>query len=129
MESKKSFARATVVKGSDQRFNQVDPNHSQEWLNGTGEKGGDIIGITKTTSALSRWALSHNLRACIASKTRALFMVGHDDQMIHNETTPARMKRDSGDEDKIVLVLQRMKVFAPDISCDISFSRILLQKI
>ena len=31
---------AIVGNGSDQIFNQVDPNHSQEWLNGTGEKGG-----------------------------------------------------------------------------------------
>lgn len=29
-----------VVKGSDQKFNQIDPDHSQEWLNSTGEKGG-----------------------------------------------------------------------------------------
>ena len=38
-----------VVKDSNQPFNQVDPDHSQEWLNGTGKKGGGIIGITKTT--------------------------------------------------------------------------------
>ncbi|MES9880098.1 MAG: hypothetical protein ABW185_04375 [Sedimenticola sp.] len=104
-----------VVKGSDQRFNQVDPDHSQEWLNGTGKKGGGIVGITKTTSALSRWALSYNLRALIATKTRALFMVGHDDQMIHNEATPARTTRDNEDESKIVTVLQRFNVFAPDM--------------
>ena len=27
-----------VVKGSDQSFNQVDPDHSLEWLNGVGKK-------------------------------------------------------------------------------------------
>ena len=27
-----------VVKRSNQKFNQVDPDHSQEWLNGIGEK-------------------------------------------------------------------------------------------
>ena len=27
-----------VVKESDQSFNQVDPDHSQEWLNAIGEK-------------------------------------------------------------------------------------------
>ena len=43
-----------VVKGSDQPFNQVGPDHSHEWLNSTGKKGGGIVRITKTTSTLSR---------------------------------------------------------------------------
>ena len=43
-----------VVKGSPRRFNQVDPDQSQEWLNGTGKRGGGIVGITRTTSALFR---------------------------------------------------------------------------
>ena len=81
-----------VGKGSDQRFNQVDADHSQEWLNSTGKKGGGIVRITKMTSALSRWALSFNLRACIANKPMTLFHVRSDDKMIHNETTPGRMK-------------------------------------
>jgi len=43
-----------VVKCSPHRFNQVDPDQSQEWLNGVGKKAGGIISITKTTSALCR---------------------------------------------------------------------------
>lgn len=50
-----------VVKRLSQCFNQVDPDQSQEWLGCIGKKGGGIIGITKTSSALSRWALSFNL--------------------------------------------------------------------
>ena len=46
-------------------------------------------------------------------------MVGHDDQLVHNETFPARMNQDTEDEDKIVSVLHRLKVFAPDTSCDV----------
>ena len=46
-------------------------------------------------------------------------MVGHDDQMIHSESTLARMKRDTEDENKIVSCLERLKVFAPDTSCDV----------
>ena len=39
-----------VVKGSGCRqFNQVDPDHSQEWLNGTGKRVGVIVSITKTS--------------------------------------------------------------------------------
>ena len=83
-EVKDEFVKGNfVVKGSDQRFNQVSPDHSQEWLNGTGKKGGGIVGITKTTSALNRWALSYNLRACIANKTRALFHVGEHFGVLH----------------------------------------------
>ncbi|CAH3018507.1 unnamed protein product [Porites evermanni] len=32
-----------VVKGSPRRFNQVDPDQGQEWLNGTGKRGGGIL--------------------------------------------------------------------------------------
>ncbi|KAG1664222.1 hypothetical protein GQR58_019901 [Nymphon striatum] len=92
------------------------PDHSQEWLNCIGKKEGGIVGITKTTSALSRWALSYNLRANIASRTREMFMVGLDDQMIHNETTPARRKRDNENERNILKTLTRFKVFSTDAS-------------
>lgn len=116
-EMKEEFLQGNfVVKGSDQKFNQVDPDHSQEWLNSTGKKGGGIVGLTKTTPALSRWALSYNLRASIAAKTRAMFMLGHDEQMIHNESTTGRMKRDEEDEDKIVAILKRFGVFEADYS-------------
>ena len=50
-----------VVKGSPQRFNQVDPDQGQEWLSGTGKRGGGIFGITRATAALCRWTLSYNL--------------------------------------------------------------------
>ena len=50
-----------VVKRSSLHFNQVDPDQSQEWLGCIGKEGGGIIGITRTNSALSRWALSFSL--------------------------------------------------------------------
>ena len=43
-----------VVKQFNARYNQVDPDQSQEWLNATGKKGGGIVGITRTPIALSR---------------------------------------------------------------------------
>ena len=52
-----------VVKGSDRSFSQVSPDQAQEWLNWTGKKSGGIVGITKTKSALSCWALSYNLQS------------------------------------------------------------------
>ena len=50
-----------VVKGSSREFNQVDPDQGQEWLNGTGKRGGGIVRITTTTAALCRWTHEHIL--------------------------------------------------------------------
>ena len=38
-----------MIKIGNTTFNQVDPNQAQEWLNGTGKKGGGIVDITKTS--------------------------------------------------------------------------------
>ena len=59
---KAEFENGNFVKRSAQKFNQVDPDQSQVWLNGIGKKGGGNIGITKTTSALSRWTLSFKMK-------------------------------------------------------------------
>ena len=40
---------------------------SAEWLNAIGKKSGDLVGITRVASALSRLTLSYNLRTVIAS--------------------------------------------------------------
>ena len=58
--------------------------------------------------------MSYNLRTYISSKTKELFRVGLDEQLVHKESTPARTKRDNMDEDKLVSVLQRLKVLASD---------------
>ena len=108
-----------VVKRSAQRFSQVDPDQSQEWLNGTGKKGGGIVGITKTPTALSRWALSYNLRAHIAASTREMFRVGLDDQLIHKESTKSRKLQDNKDEEAMLSTLQVFKVFSPDASSSV----------
>ena len=52
------------MNDSSRRFSQVDPNQR---LNGTGKKGGGIVDIARTTSALFIWTLSHNLRVHIAA--------------------------------------------------------------
>ena len=101
-----------VVKRSSLRFNQVDPDQSQEWLGCIGKKGGGIIGITRTNSALSRWALSFSLRSQLAYDTKIVFgLAGHDDH-VHNETTKGRMKLDSRDEDALLSVLQSFGLFS-----------------
>lgn len=43
-----------VVKRNNRLFNQVSPDQSLEWLNATGKSTGGIVGITRSTVALSR---------------------------------------------------------------------------
>ena len=69
---------------------------TKEWLNGTGKRGGGIVGITKSTTTLTRWALSYNLRVHIASQIRELYNVhlSLDDEIKNNESTASRMTKD-----------------------------------
>jgi len=61
----------------------------------TGKKGGGIVGITKTPSAVSKWALSYNLRSHIAEQTSAMFDIHYDDRLIHTESAKERQKQDN----------------------------------
>ena len=75
-------------------------------------KNGGIVGITKTASALSRWALSYNLRTQIAKKTKEMLMIDNEnDDYIHNECGVSRKKRDEADEGRIIEVLQHLNMF------------------
>lgn len=99
------------MKRSSGQFNQVDPDQEQEWLNGTGKRGGGIVGITRTTAALCRWTLSYNLRAHIAVLTRKMFHVANDDQITCNESNPSRKLLDNSDEKKVIALLRQANVF------------------
>ena len=80
-----------VVKRAALKFNQVDPDQSQEWLNAIGKKGGGIIGITKMSTALSRWALSYNLRSHVSYETKGVFNLRTEfEAPVHNESTRGR---------------------------------------
>ena len=100
-----------VVKASDKRFNQVDPDHALEWLNAVGKKSGGIVGITKTNKALARWTLSYNLRANVASQTYKMMKIDMDTLYTLNESTTACIIRDNRDEDSILKILLQFKVF------------------
>lgn len=102
-----------VVKWKASKFNQVSPDQSLEWLNGIGKRGGGIVGITKTSSALSRWALSYNLRSQIADSTHKMFGLEQEDKFSHNESTPGRRDRDKKDESSLTAILKQFKVFSP----------------
>ena len=112
--SLKEFKKGNfVVKWNESKFNQVSPDHSLEWLNGIGKRGGGIVGITKTSSALSRWALSYNLRSQLVANTHTMFGLYQEDKFSHNESTPGRKDRDKKDECSLLTILKRFKVFSP----------------
>src|ERR1043165_5621831 len=67
-----------VVKRCPGRFNQVDPDHAQEWLVVIGKDSGGIVGITNQPSALQRWFLSFHWRSDIAQKTFQMFGILQD---------------------------------------------------
>ena len=108
-----------VVKGSPRRFNQVDPDQGQEWLNGTGKRGGGIVGITRTTAALCRWTLSYNLRAHIAALTREMYHIDDDDHITCNESNPSRNRRDNDDEKKVIELLHQANIFNVNQQADV----------
>jgi len=101
-----------VVKWNESKFNQVSPDHSLEWLNGIGKRGGGIVGITKTSSALSRWALSYNLRSQTADNTHTMFGLHQEDKFSQNESTPGRKDCDKKDECSLITILRQFKVFS-----------------
>lgn len=103
-----------VVKASQLKFNQVDPDHAQEWLNGTCKKSGGIIGITKTLAALDRWSLSFTLRAKVVQDTHQLFGSTLDESLQHKEGGPSRRLHDEKDEDNLVKYLTQYGFLKPD---------------
>ncbi len=101
-----------VVKRSARKFNQVDPDQAQEWVNWTGKKGGGIVGITKTPSALCRWTLSYNLRSQIAANTQEMCGQCPGSNQLHIEGTESRQMRDQHDEDSLVKTSETFRVFS-----------------
>ena len=102
-----------VVKWNENKFNQVSPDHSLGWLNGIGKRGGGIVGITKTSSALSRWALSYNLRSQIPENTHTMrFRLHQEVNFSHNESALGRKDRDNNAECLVLTILKQFKVFS-----------------
>ena len=82
-----------------------------------GERAGGIVGITRSVSALMRWSLSFNLRSHMSNKTHEMYDM-LPDKSIAKETTPSRSKRDTEDEQAMLDILQRFKVFSSDAPKD-----------
>ena len=108
-----------VLKSSPRRFNQVDPDQGQEWLNGTGKRGEGIVGVTWTTAALSIWTLSYNLRAHIAALTREMYHIDDDDHIACNKSNPSRNRWENDDEKKVIELLHQANIFNVNQQADV----------
>ena len=64
-----------------------------------------------------RWSLSFNVRSHIANKTHEMYGM-LPDKSIAKEATSSRSKRDSDDEQAMLDILQRFKVFSNDAPKD-----------
>ena len=105
-----------VVRKSKGTFNQVDPDQAQEWLNAIGKKSGGIVGITKTSSALNRWALSFNLRTQIASDTREMLGISTAENIDHDQNMNDSLRsHDIEDENKLFNTFKKFDVFGDDL--------------
>lgn len=97
-----------VVKWTSRCFSEVDPDHALEWLNCVGKESGGIVGITKTPSALSRWALSYNLRSMMSASTLELLgMSSAAEYRHHSEESAARRMKDGDAETRLKSSLQK----------------------
>ena len=96
-----------VVNWNENKSNQVSTDNSLEWLNGIGKRGGEIVGISKTSSALSRWALFYTLWSQIAENTHTMFRLHQGDKFSLNESTPGRKDRDNKDECPLLTILKQ----------------------
>ena len=73
------------------------------------------MGITKTSSALSRWALFYNLRSYvqIPENTHAMLRLHQEVKFSRNESAPGRKDRNNNDECLLFTILKQFKVFSP----------------
>ena len=101
-----------VVKKSQRKLNQVDVDHGQD-----GKTGGGIVGITKTNSVLSRWALSYNLRSSIVMAAQPLPMYGqsNQDSLMDEESKHGRQQKDNETEDAMLNTLLQFHVMSKDV--------------
>ncbi|CAH3035152.1 unnamed protein product [Porites lobata] len=107
------------IAEKDNDLKQNLERSGQEWLNGTGKRGGGIVGITRTTAALCRWTLSYNLRAHIAALTREMYHIDDDDHITCNESNPSRNRRDNDDEKKVIELLHQANIFNVNQQADV----------
>ena len=95
--------------------NQVDIDRGQEWLIKAGETGRGIVGITKTDSALSHWALSYNLRSSIVMAAQTMYGQFNQDSLMHYESKHGRQQKGNDAEDAMLNTLPQFHVKSKDV--------------
>jgi hypothetical protein len=70
-------------------------------------RGGGIVGIIRTSTALSRWFLSYNLRSHVSFLTRTTYDVNPDDIITHKDASKGRKVNDSEFEESLVDAMKR----------------------
>ena len=93
------------------RFNQVDPDHAQEWLVGIGKDSEGIVSITNQPSAQQRWSISFHWRSNIAQKTFHMFGISQD-VSDRNGNKPGRRWKDTYDEMALKAIMIKFNVLA-----------------
>ena len=108
-----------VVKVGHGKFNQVDGDHGQEWLNGAGKRGGGIVGITKSITALNRLTLSFNLRSVILMDTKSIYGIDLKHSRNHKETSLSRRRQDTSDEENVIQKIHSFGVLSSKTSMEL----------
>ena len=108
-----------VVKVGHGKFNQVDGDHGQEWLNGAGKRGGGIVGITKSITALNRWTLSFNLRSAISMDTKSIYGINLEHSRDHKDTSLSRRRQDTSDEENVIQKIHSFRVLSSETSMEL----------
>ncbi|XP_052128446.1 uncharacterized protein LOC127750548 [Frankliniella occidentalis] len=111
-EVESAFRRGDfVIKASPGDFNQVDPDHAQEWLVGEVKRASSgAIGLVQDQSSLQRWALTYCWHAAISSKTYEMYDLEKTTDL-HAELYPGRKKRDQDDENSLMKAMEAFGMF------------------
>ncbi|KAG0714477.1 hypothetical protein GWK47_014076 [Chionoecetes opilio] len=104
-----------VVKSTRKSFNQISTDLALEHVNKVGKVAGGLIGITRTDSARDKWCLAYNERSRIVDEITSMFGMAIDDTeyapSAYKDVSPARIKRDREDVQKLQEKLSRFTIF------------------
>lgn len=97
-----------VVKRSESKFNQVDPDHAQEWLVGTCKDSGGLVSMMNKDASMQKWILSFHWKTEISQLTYAMY--GFKSHTV--EISKGMAKRNQSDEDSILRMLNEFGVLS-----------------
>lgn len=99
-----------VVKRSQSNFNQVDPDHAQEWLVRTCKDSGGLLGMMNKDKSMQKWILSFHWKTEISQRTYSMF--GYESRRV--EMSKGLIKRNQSDENSILHILKDFDVLSAE---------------